>query len=316
VDEVGSHLAMVLFPLVLGGVVGGALLATLGHAGGAVAATVALPAVPASFAVLSASSAVAPTVAAGLSMGAATGVSALVGSLVVAATLGGSVAVGLAPPAHYDNPGVRTVVAAPLRSDGAVPVLRREIPAPSVETGPTTGTGGNTPNTASGTVGSLVSGLGSTVSGVTGGLGGVVSDVGSTVVTPVVGEVVNGVGSTVVAPIVGDVASGVAGVVAPGAPPAGHTAPGGAPVTADVSVTLAGKGMPGATVSAQAGGLVYGTAKVKSDGTWSLLVTALPSGTDTLQLRQTLLSLLGINLISIPITLNTGPLGIVVQLLN
>jgi RNA polymerase sigma factor (sigma-70 family) len=299
VDEVGSHLAMVLFPLVLGGVVGGALLAALGHAGGTVAASVALPAVPASFAVLSASSAIAPTVAAGLSMGAATGVSALVGSLVVAVTLGGSVAVGLAPPAHYDTPGTRTVAAAPLRSDGGAPARGQETPVPAVGIVPKTAKDA-TPKAESGTVGNLVSGVGSTVNGVTSGLGGVVKDVGS----------------TVVAPVVGDVASGVAGVVTPGDPPAGHTAPGGAPVTADVSVALAGKGMPGATVSVQAGGLVYGTAKVKSDGTWSLLVTALPAGTDTLQVRQILLSLLGIDLISIPITLNTGPLGIVVQLLN
>src|SRR3978361_807506 len=53
VDEVGSHLAMVLLPIMLGAGVGGILLASLSHAGTAgatsAAAAAALPAVPASF---------------------------------------------------------------------------------------------------------------------------------------------------------------------------------------------------------------------------------------------------------------------------
>jgi RNA polymerase sigma factor (sigma-70 family) len=278
VDEVGSHLAMVLLPILLGGVAGGALLATVGHAGGAMAATAmtaAAPAVPASFGVLSASSAIAPAVVSGLSMGAATGASALIGSLAVAATIGGSVAFGLSPAAHPQDSGTQTVAVAPLHPGAALPVPTEATPRPIVTGSPLDS------GAASNAIGALTNG---------------------------VGTVVNGVGSTVVDPLLG--------VLTPGDPPAGHTAPGGAPVTADVSLNLSGDGMPGATVSAQAGGLVYGTAKVNSSGTWSLLVTALPAGTDTLQLRQNLLSLLGIDLVNVPLTLDTGPLGVVVQLLN
>lgn len=40
-------------------------------------------------------------------------------------------------------------------------------------------------------------------------------------------------------------------------------------------VQLGGTGTPGAVVAAQAGGVVYGTAKVASDGRWSLQINAL-----------------------------------------
>ncbi|MDQ1555329.1 MAG: hypothetical protein QOI02_331 [Actinomycetota bacterium] len=94
VDEVGSHLAMVLLPILLGGVAGGTLLATLGHAGGA-AASAAIPALPASISAMSTGVAFGAPVAAGLSMGAATGTAALIGALAIAATVGGTVAINL-----------------------------------------------------------------------------------------------------------------------------------------------------------------------------------------------------------------------------
>jgi hypothetical protein len=110
------------------------------------------------------------------------------------------------------------------------------------------------------------------------------------------------------------VVSPLLGSLTPGASPTGQAAPGGAPVT--TVVQLGGKGMPGATVAAQVGGIAYGTAKVASNGTWSLRIDALPAGTRTLQLSQTL-TLLGVSLpIKIPLSLNSGPLGIVVNLLN
>jgi RNA polymerase sigma factor (sigma-70 family) len=293
VDEVGSHLAMVLIPILLGGVAGGALLASLGHAGTAAAASALVPAVPASFAVLSGSTAVAPAVAAGLSMGAATGMSALVGSLAVAATIGGGIAFGLAPQPHDHNSDSKTVASAPLhpgRTVSAHGSTNNLVPTP-VTTGLPSGPGGDT------------TGVDGVVGGVTSGVDGV----GRTV-----DKVVTGVGNKVVDPVLAP----VVGALTPGASPNGNTAPGGTAVTADIKLDLSGKGTPGATVTAHAGGVGYGSVKVKSNGTWSMLITALPAGTKTVQLKQHLV-LLGIEVpINIPLTLSTGALGVVVQLLN
>src|ERR1700709_282247 len=96
VNEVGSHLAMVLLPIMLGAGVGGILLASPPHAGAATAAAAsALPAVPASITALSAPAAFAPAVTTSLALGSATGVSALVGTAAVVAAIGGSVVLGL-----------------------------------------------------------------------------------------------------------------------------------------------------------------------------------------------------------------------------
>ena len=315
VEEVGSHLAMVMLPIILGGVVGGAVLSTIGHAGAAVAATAAIPAAPASFGVLAAPAAFAPAIGSGLAMGAATGVSALVGTLAVVATIGGSVAIGLAPSQTHHDAGSRTTASAPKDSSktatggsggsGAstvVPILG-STPSPTdpTNTGGLGGTGGGDLGGTVGGLGGTVGGLGGTVGGLTGTVGGLTGTIGGDV-----GKVVGGVGSGIVAPILG--------AVTPSTPPPGHSAPGGAPVTTDIQ--LGGKGMPGATISAQAGGVVYATTKVSSDGKWSLLVTALPQGLGTLQLQQRL-KVLGIEVpINIPLTLNTGALGIIIQLLN
>jgi hypothetical protein len=142
-------------------------------------------------------------------------------------------------------------------------------------------------------VNGLTSGVGNTVNGLTSGIG------------DTVGSVVNGLGNNVVAPIVG--------ALTPGASPTGQAAPGGAPVTAVVN--LGGTGTPGATIAAQAGGVVYATTKVAANGTWSLQIDALPSSVGALNLSQTL-TLLGIPILSMPLSLNTGPLGVVINLLN
>ncbi|MEJ1229358.1 MAG: zf-HC2 domain-containing protein [Galbitalea sp.] len=288
VDEVGSHLAMVLLPLLLGAGVGGAILATSGHAAATVAASV-VPVMPASVAAhaVLAPAVFAPAIGAGLAMGSATGVSAFVGSLAIAAAVGGAVVLGMGVAPSHD------VAAGPSTSQHAsAGALASALAVPTPAPGAVPGLGG-------GPLGGGASGgnLGNAVGGAVGTVGGVVSEVGTTV---------NGV--------VGNTVSGLGGVVDPGAPPAGQAAPGGAPVT--TSIQLGGKGTPFATIAAQAGGVVYGTAKVNANGTWSLLVTALPAGTSTLQLRQSLLSLLGLDLVNVPLTLNTGPLGVVVQLLN
>ncbi|HEX4058407.1 MAG TPA: sigma-70 family RNA polymerase sigma factor [Galbitalea sp.] len=318
VDEVGSHLAMVMLPILLGAGVGGILLASLTHATAASAATVAasaLPAVPASFTVLAAPAAFAPAVTAGLSMGAATGMSAVVGSLAVAAAIGGAVALGLGssnatPP---DPQAGSSSQSTPSASSNSAAIAALTAPRGS--------------GTNHGLVGGLLSGgvlgdgvlgggvlgggvlggssdgdgsLGGVVSGVTNSLGGTTSALGNTV-----NNIVGGVTTNIVSPLVG--------AVTPGASPTGQAAPGGAPVTTNIS--LSGKGTPGATVAAQAGGIVYATAKVNSQGKFTLLVTALPSGS-ALQLSQTL-TLLGITLpLTIPLSLDTGPVGTVIKLLN
>ena len=302
VDEVGSHLAMVLLPIMLGAGVGGVLLATLGHAGAATAATAAgaaIPAVPASFTVLAAPAAFAPAITAGLSMGAATGVSALVGSLAVAAAVGGTVALGLAPHAPVAPPSAQTVAS----------VEHSSSPSTDSGSGSGSGSGGGlfaTPNPTgtSGLVGGIVGGVGGAVGDLgNGDVGGAIGNT-TTTVGGAVGTVVGGVGGAV---------GTVVGALTPTTAPTGQAAPVNAPAT--VKVDLGGKGMPGATVAAQAGGVVYATAKVSSSGTWSLQIDALPKDA-TVQLSQSL-KVLGITLpINIPLSLNTGVLGVVVKLLN
>ena len=88
VDEVGSRLALVMLPILLGGVAGGAMLATFGHAGSAMAAAAdAIPALPEA---LGAGAAAAGAGALGL-FGSATAPVALVGGLAIAVALGGGV---------------------------------------------------------------------------------------------------------------------------------------------------------------------------------------------------------------------------------
>jgi RNA polymerase sigma factor (sigma-70 family) len=307
VDEVGSHLAMVLLPVMLGASVGGILLATLGHAGSAAAATAAsaaIPAVPASFTVLAAPAAFAPAVTAGLSMGAATGVSALVGSLAVAAAVGGSVVLGMAP--HTPTPPSAQTVASAQHSSSS-----------SSESNSGSGSGsGSTTGSGSGVFSSPdPAGTSGVIGGVIGGVGGAVGDLGNGNVGGALGDTTGAVGGAVggvVGAVTGTV-GGVVGALTPTTAPTGQAAPVGAPAT--VKVDLSGNGTPGATVAAQAGGVVYATAKVSSSGSFSLQIDALPKDA-VLQLSQKL-TVLGITLpINIPLSLNTGALGVVIKLLN
>ncbi|WP_395638425.1 sigma-70 family RNA polymerase sigma factor [Pseudolysinimonas sp.] len=103
VDEVGSHLAMVMLPLVLGGVAGGSLLATLGQASGAAAAELPIPDVPLALQTMAGSGVLAAPIVGGLSLGAATGAGSLVGGFAVAAVIAGSIALGLAPTVGEDG---------------------------------------------------------------------------------------------------------------------------------------------------------------------------------------------------------------------
>ena len=309
VEEVGSHLAMVLLPLILGGVAGGGLLAALGLGGSAAAgaATVAasqivVPAVPASFGVLTASASIAAPVAAGLTIGATTSTGAIVvGAFAVIAAVSGGIVAGVSPTdaADAQNPTAITQPTTPATPPSATPRPGTSADALSPRA-PGSGT-----STGSGRVvdPADVSAVTSPAPGTSVEVPGPTGEPSASPTKPTKGPI-------------GTVLDDVVDVVTPGNPPPGHTAPGGAPVTADVELDLSGTGMPGATVSAQAAGVVYATTKIGKDGTWSLLVTALPDGLDTLQLRQRL-TVLGLEVpIDLPLTLDTGPLGIVIKLLN
>jgi RNA polymerase sigma factor (sigma-70 family) len=103
VDEVGSHLAMVMLPLVLGGAVGGSLLAGLGQGSAAAAAALPIPPVPVALETVAGSGVLAAPIVGGLSLGAATGTGSVVGGFAVVAMIAGSVVLGLAPATGGDG---------------------------------------------------------------------------------------------------------------------------------------------------------------------------------------------------------------------
>jgi RNA polymerase sigma factor (sigma-70 family) len=304
VEEVGSHLAFILLPLILGGVVGGGVLAAMAAPSSAMAAT-AVPAVPAGVHAVGAvaatsASVAAPAVAGGISLGATTGTSALVGSLAIAAVLGGGIAVGVST-----NAPDPAAIAPPTSSQLIAPEAAQrllESPAPAAAATPVVGVPGDGSLLApvTGTAGDAVGGVGGTVSQVVGSVG------------QTVGGVVDGVGQTVsgVGQAVGGVVGGVVSDVTP---------PGGTPVQATVNLDLSGKGTPGATVSAQVAGTVY-TTVVAQDGHWALHLSALPTGTNSAKLSQSVGGLVGGLLgtlgITVPLSLDLAPLGISIDLLN
>jgi RNA polymerase sigma factor (sigma-70 family) len=302
VDEVGSHLAMVLLPIMLGAGVGGILLASLAHGAAASATTAAaatvLPAVPASFTVLSAPAAFAPAVSAGLSMGAATGVSALIGSVAVVAAIGGGVALGLGGAGVAPGHATTTNSSASAPSAAVAPVDVKDLLVQPT-TG-STGLGGGTGEGLSGVLGGTVNGLDNTVTGLTSGLSGTVNGVTGSL-TGTVNSVVGGVTSNIVDPLLGSLTPGASPTVAP------------APVSAVVS--LGGTGTPGATVKVTGPG-VSATTTVGADGKWAIQVDALSGSALTISQTGTL-TLLGIPLpLSVPLSLTTGPLSVVVNLLH
>ncbi len=178
VDEVGSHLAMVMIPLLLGGVVGGTLLSTLAAPSAATAAEAAIPAVPQAIELLAGGgAAVTPLVAGALGGGATTvGAGAVLGGLAVAAALGGTLVVAApeAPPAVAP-----VAVAAPAASDdGATAAPPEKIIDPAAVPDLDAAAGGTV---VDGTVPTPGAGLGGVVGGVVGGVGGVGGAVAGTV---------------------------------------------------------------------------------------------------------------------------------------
>ncbi len=285
VEEVGSHLALVMVPLLLGGVAGGALLASLAHPASAMAAEV-IPALPAAVHAVASGGVLAAPVLGGLSLGASTGAGALVGSLAVIAVIGGGIALGVSAPGS------------PLAAG-----------APSSQTASASGAGASkdSPVTASPTPGSTPTDPSNTSA--LGGLGGAATTVGNTV-----GKTVDGVGDTV-----NGVLNGVTGVVNGVTGPVLDPITGGAPVvTTTVDLHLAGTGTPGATVSAAVAGAVY-TTVVAGNGSWAININALPQNTTgaAATVTQKTTGLIGGLLGAlIPLQVNVNSLGLHLSLLN
>lgn len=272
VEEVGSHLALVLMPLILGGAVGGAVLSQLALPGVALAATV-TPALPASIAALGAGAAAsggavvatvgtlgaAGSVGAGAAAGASVGAPSVFGGIAMVAVLGGSAVLGV--PA---SDTATTAAAAP-----AVSASAAAAPGP-----PSVGSGGSGLRDggggrvrADGIPAGLADGLGGTNSGVSTGTGSVTDGVTG------VGDTDAGVGGTPVP------STPVPSTPVPSrpAPPAAVALPRAvpspaAPAPVSTALTLGGRGTPGAGISVKGKGGTLATTAVASDGTWSVRI--------------------------------------------
>ncbi|MBH0117405.1 sigma-70 family RNA polymerase sigma factor [Salinibacterium sp. NG253] len=258
VDEVGSRLALVMIPMLLGGVAGGGFLSAFGQGGAASLTAAAAPAMPAAV--------VAST--------------HLVGAGGVAAAGGASA--GALPVA------VAGTLAAALALTGSLVVLAPTAP------GSTSAEGTSTSQTSDGQGNPDVTNSG--VSDNLGGSRTDPSDITIPTVPTVpsieastdTGGITTGSGGLVdsVEDVVGGLVDSVIGTVTGGAAPEGHTAPGGV-VGTDIDLNLIGTATPGAHLSLQAAGLVYATTTVSSDGTFALNVTGIPGGLSSLDLVQT-----------------------------
>lgn len=179
VEEVGSHLAMVMIPLLLGGVAGGAVLASLAHPATAMAAEL-VPALPAAVQAMAGGAVISAPILGGLSLGAATGAGALVGSMAVIALIAGGVTLG------FTAPG--SPLAAPPSSHHATAIGRDSSavtrPQPTTIATPSGGDlTGSGLGGATGAVQSTVDGI----NGVVGGATGVVNGVAGPILAPVTG---------------------------------------------------------------------------------------------------------------------------------
>lgn len=283
VDEVGSRLALVMIPMLLGGVAGGGFLSAFGQGGAASLTAAAAPAMPAavvasthlvgagSVAAVGGASAGALPVAVAGTLAAAL---ALTGSLVVLApTAPGSTSAegtstsqtaegqgnsGVTNSGVGDNSGGSRTDPSDITIPPVVPAEAAVDARTEVVTNPST----EAPADAG---------------GITTGEGGLVDSVGG---------VVGGVVGVVVDDVVGGLVDSVIGTVTGGTAPEGHTAPGGV-VGTDIDLNLVGTATPGAHLSLQAAGLIYATTTVSSDGTFALNVTGIPGGLSSLDLVQT-----------------------------
>jgi hypothetical protein len=259
VEEVGSHLAMVMLPLLLGGIAGGTLLSQLAQPSSAMAAEITIPAMPETVEAIATGGAAAGTAIAGaFSLGSAAGTGALVGGVAVAAVLGAGIAVGTtsAPPDDETS-----VVATSDETAGDHLIPDATATDPAADPGPAGPSPSDVP-AATGSTGSTGStGPGGTVGGVVDGVTGTVGTVVDEV-TDVVDEVTD---------VVDDTAEDVVEVVQQ-------------PVVLTVSVS--GTGTPGASVSLKAAGSVYATTTVGSNGRYSISAGGIPETVGSLSVVQ------------------------------
>ena len=302
VDEVGSRLALVLLPLLLGGIAGGGLLASLSLPTSATAATL-TPALPPVFV---ATAVAAPTVAAGLTASAIA--APLIGTLAVAMAISGGLAASSAVPttptsvSSSVSSSVSTSIPQPYLSGATSATTPTTIPNKAADAAESTSdapTDGLVSASGLAVPGSTV--LGSTVLGST--VNNSVTDVG-TVLGSAVNNLANPANSLIPAITIGQGAS------------AAQTAPLGAPGVPGVSnaLDLTGTGIPGATVSLQAAGVVFATTTVAPGGTWAIHVSALSTSTAGLQLNQTAVSVLGIAP-DVPLKVLSNSLGVAIEVL-
>jgi RNA polymerase sigma factor (sigma-70 family) len=183
VEEVGSHLAMVMLPLLLGGIAGGTLLSQLSEPATAMAADMFVPAMPQSVEAIATGGAAAGSAIAGaFSLAGAATTSAVVGGLAVAAVLGSGIAVGSLPDDPGPGPGTEVVVAA-AQDD----VVTRPVGSvdPAVDPGPSGPSPSDIGGTPGGAVGSVTDGVGDLVDGVADVVDDTVADVAQVVQQPV-----------------------------------------------------------------------------------------------------------------------------------
>ncbi|MEL0627484.1 sigma-70 family RNA polymerase sigma factor [Salinibacterium amurskyense] len=260
VDEVGSRLALVMIPMLLGGVAGGGFLSAFGQGGAASLTAAAAPAMPAAVvASTHVAGATAVTAVGGASAGAIP--VAIAGTVAAAIAITGSF-VALAPVAPESTTADGTSSSQSIDSSDS---------STSTAASVNDNLGGDRADPSNLTIPTVPSIDSATVAGESAG-GGLGTGLGG---------VVDGVGGAV-----GGLVDAVVGTVTGGAPPEGHTAPGGV-VAADVDLNLVGTATPGAHLSLQAGGLVYATTTVSSNGTFALNVTGIPGGLSSLDLVQT-----------------------------
>lgn len=219
VEEVGSRLALVLFPLLLGGIAGGTLLASLSAPSSASAAQLSALTMPPAFDPMTVASVSVPTVSGGLSAVSALTAPVLVGTVALAVAFGGGVATTMLPPA----PPVNDRAAAAQSNADGTPVTEGSVPFGVTDPGDPV-------------IGDLTDALPSAGVGVGGTLSGLVDDVVTFVTDPI----------NALIPVL------------PIGPVPEHIAPEGT-ASAVVNLDLYGKGMPAAVVSAQVAGQVYTT---------------------------------------------------------
>ena len=308
VDEVGSRLALVLLPLLLGGIAGGGLLASLSVPTSAAAATL-TPALPPAFA---ASAVATSTVAVGLT--ASSIVAPLIGTLAIAIAVSGGLAVSNATP--LAPPSMSTTATQPNSTQpnstqpnatqpnatqpNATQPNAGDAALSTARTNSSTDAAGSTLDSAADRLVPVpvpvpVPGpLGSTVIGTAAGVG--------TAVDSVVKDLTNPVNA-----LIPGVPIGPGPVVVATAPPG--------VVGVASTLDLTGTGAPGATISLQTAGAVYATTTVTPQGTWAIHVTALPTSVVGLQLKQTAASLLGMGL-DAPVSVLMNSLGVPLLLVN